>query len=153
MKIRRLFFLFLSILSVQLAFAECFYKVKAEYLMGQVMRGTRIDPLIERPVMGAEVAVEFQPEASRQWMMDYNRASWGVAAAYLNLGNNEKLGNAFALYPYMNIPLVRTPHFILGLKPGVGISFVDRYYANTSDNRTLGIQNAADPQNIANSRC
>ena len=115
MKIKHLFLLLFSVAGVQLALADCFYKVKAEYLMGQIMRGTRIDPLIERPVMGAELALEFQPEASRQWMMDYNRASLGVAAAYLNLGNNEKLGNAFALYPYMNIPLVRTPHFILCL--------------------------------------
>lgn len=151
MKIKHLFLLLFSVAGVQLALADCFYKVKAEYLMGQIMRGTRIDPLIERPVMGAELALEFQPEASHQWMMDYNRASLGVAAAYLNLGNNEKLGNAFALYPYLNIPLVRTPHFILSLKPGAGISLVDRYYANTSDNRTLGIQNAADSQNIANS--
>ena len=115
------------------------------------MQGSRIDPLIDKPVMGAEVAAEFMPTLRMPWAISYNGASVGVAATYLNLGNNAKLGNAVALYPYLNVPLVTTRHFILSLKPGVGISFVNKRYANTSENGALGISNPDNPQQIANS--
>ena len=126
-------------------------KWKVEYLVGTLMQGSRIDPLIDKPVMGAEVAAEFMLTLRMPWAISYNGASVGVAATYLNLGNNAKLGNAVALYPYLNVPLVNTRHFILSLKPGVGISFVNKRYANTSENGALGISNPDNPQQIANS--
>lgn len=126
-------------------------KWNAEYLVGSIMQGSRIDPLIDKPVMGAEVAAEFMPTLQMPWSVSYNGASVGVAAAYLNLGNNAKLGSAVALYSYLNIPLVNTRHFILSLKPGVGMSFVNKRYANTSENGVLGISNPDNPQQIANS--
>ena len=138
-------------LGIATAHATMPMKWKAEYVMGSIMQGSRIDPLIDRPVMGAELAVEFMPTQNMPWAMPYNAASVGVAVAYLNLGNNSKLGNAMAIYPYLHIPLVNTRYFIMGLKPGVGVSFVDRRYSNTSEGGTLGISNAEHPTEIANS--
>ena len=50
-------------------------KWKVEYLVGTIMQGSRIDPLIDKPVMGAEVAAEFMPTLRMPWAMSYNGAS------------------------------------------------------------------------------
>lgn len=126
-------------------------KWKADYLMGNIMKGSRIDPLINMPVMGAELSVEWMPTSQMTWSQPWNNASVGLATAYLNLGNNDKLGSAVAFYPYLHIPLVNTRHFILGLKPGVGIAFVNKRYSTTNESGTLGISNTEQPTQIANS--
>ena len=80
------------------------------------------------PVWGVDVNVDFAPnwKALQQW----NNATLGVGLSYWNMGH-EKLGHAIAPYIYMNIPLVKLPHFELGLRPGLGAAFMTKTYRNT----------------------
>lgn len=81
------------------------------------------------PAMGGEVAVAFHPEwsALRQW----NNSSAGVALSYWYMGDR-MLGHAIAPYAFLDIPLVRCPHFVLGLRPGIGCAFMTKTYRNTA---------------------
>jgi len=56
----------------------------------------------------------------------------GVGAVWLNLGNSQKFGNAFAIYPYISYPLIRTNLFKLSLKSGAGASYLTKTYYNTN---------------------
>lgn len=80
------------------------------------------------PIYGAEVRLSMAPEwkALEQW----NNASLGVALGYWNL-MHKQLGHAITPYIYMDIPLLRLPHFELGLRPGIGAAFVTKTYRNT----------------------
>lgn len=80
------------------------------------------------PVLGGEIAVSFRPSwrALREW----NDASVGVALSYWNMVY-PRLGQAVAPYVFMDVPLVRVPHFVLGIRPGFGASFLTRTYRNT----------------------
>ncbi len=99
---------------------------------GSIIRGSIADKWIgNRPVLGAEFAVEFLPTGKWESLQWYNNASIGLAFNYLNLTNDAMLGQAFAPYVYLNIPLVKTKYFIFGLRPGIGVSFVDKTYYNT----------------------
>lgn len=94
----------------------------------KTMQGLTLD----RPVVaGATFAVEFLPTGKLSSLQQWNNASIGVAATYLNLGQNQYLGSLYTLWSYLNIPLVNTPHFVFGLRPGVGVAFADRRYSNT----------------------
>ena len=44
---------------------------------------------------------------------------------------HKQLGHAITPYIYMDIPLLRLPHFELGLRPGIGAAFVTKTYRNT----------------------
>ncbi len=100
--------------------------------VGSMMHGSIIDPWLgNRPITGGEFAVEFLPTGKWESLQWYNNASVGLALNYLNLTNKDYLGHAIAPYAYLNIPLVNTKHFILGLRPGIGMSFVTKTYANT----------------------
>ncbi len=111
--------------------------ISASFLGGGVMPDGKVDKVVNdgvathawhAPVYGAELNIAFAPEwrALRQW----NGACVGAALGYWHMGH-EKLGHAITPYIYMDIPLVRIPHFELGLRPGVGVAFMTKTYRNT----------------------
>lgn len=107
-------------------------RVSGSYMAGSMMRGSLTDDWLgERPLMGGEVAVEFMPTGKWRCLQDWNNASVGVALDYINLSNDVGLGHAVAPYFFMKVPLVRTSHFVLGIRPGIGAGFATKTYYNT----------------------
>ena len=119
--------------------------VRTSVVGGSILRGSVIEPLIgNRPVLGAEVAVEFLPTGRWRCLTDYNNASVGVAVDYLNLTNDKMLGQAFAPYAYLNIPFVRRKHFLFGVRAGIGAAIVTKTYYNTADSHPLFMKSLRD---------
>ncbi len=115
-------------------------KYRVSGTVGSFMRGSIADKWFgARPILGGEIAVEFIPTGKWKSLQWYNNASIGLALNYLNLTNNKMLGQAIAPYAYLNIPLVNTKHFIFGLRPGIGVSFVDKTYNNTVPSESRGV--------------
>ena len=113
------------------------YSISASLMGGGVMPDGKVDKVVNAgvptnswhaPVYGAEVLVSFAPH----WraLQEWNGARVGGAFGYWNLGH-EQLGHAITPYIYMEIPLVRVPHFELGLRPGIGAAFMTKTYRNT----------------------
>jgi len=88
---------------------------------------------LSRPVLGGKLAMEMRPTSGRAFdaLADWNDASVGVGLDFLNLGNNEWLGNIIAPYTFVSVPIVRLPHFELGVRPGIGMAFSTKTYTNT----------------------
>lgn len=108
------------------------YKIKAEYMYGTILKHNKhLENLVKGPAMGGEVAVEFQTMGEKSWHQYLNFPVIGAGLVFMDYSNSEMLGQGVALYPYMNVPLVRTRYFNLNLKPGAGISFLNKRYSNT----------------------
>ena len=110
------------------------HSISASFLTGGIMPDGKVDKVVgtpkewHAPIYGAELRLSMAPEwkALEQW----NNASLGVALGYWNL-MHKQLGHAITPYIYMDIPLLRLPHFELGLRPGIGAAFVTKTYRNT----------------------
>ena len=98
---------------------------------GMIMPDGKVDKWIDRPVLGGQFAVEFLPTGRWHCLQQWNNASIGVGVSYLNLGNEAKLGSAFAAYGYMNQPFYNGTHFRIGARPSVGLAAVTKRYINT----------------------
>ncbi|MBR1515662.1 MAG: acyloxyacyl hydrolase [Paludibacteraceae bacterium] len=86
----------------------------------------------DRPVItGGTVAVEFLPTGRWKCMQQWNNASIGLAFSVFDLGQQRYLGQVFTPHAYLNVPLVRQSRVTFGLRPGLGVAFVNRTYANT----------------------
>ncbi len=130
---RKLFLIILSLILSTMLWGAIPMRYRLSANAGSMMSGSIADRWVgNRPILGAEFAVEFLPTGKWESLQWYNNASIGIAFNYLNLTNNQMLGQAFAPYVYLNIPLVNTKHFIFGLRPGIGVSFVDKTYYNTA---------------------
>lgn len=117
--------------------AEVHVRYRGSVSAGSFMKGSIADKWFYHegtshcPILGAEIAVEFMPTGQWESLQWWNNAQVGIAFDYLNLTNDRMLGQAFAPYVYLNVPLVRLEHFVLGLRPGIGASFVTKTYYNT----------------------
>lgn len=96
-----------------------------------MMEDGKVDQFIQRPVLGGSFAVEFLPTGRWKCLQQWNNASIGVGASYLNLGNDKMLGSAIAAYGYMNMPFYNGTHFRIGARPTVGLAAVTKTYKNT----------------------
>ena len=86
----------------------------------------------DRPVItGGTVALEFLPTGRWKCMQQWNNASIGVAFSVFDLGQQQYLGQVFAPHTYLSVPLLRRERVTFGLRPGLGLAFVNRTYANT----------------------
>ena len=88
-------------------------------------------------VPGGAFTVEFLPTGRWSSLQQWNNASIGVGARYLNLGNHAILGSAIAAYGYINMPFYNGTHFRIGARPTVGIAAVTKTYANTYKGENL----------------
>ena len=100
---------------------------KVDVMMGQ--KGHWI------PAAGGEFAVTFAPKW--QSLQEWNNARVGVALSYWKLncekfGSDDIMGHAIAPYAFAEIPLYKSKHFELGLRPGIGCSFITKTYFNTA---------------------
>ena len=87
---------------------------------------------LERPViLGGSFAIEFLPTGRLRSLQQWNNASIGVAFSAFDLGQQKFLGQVIAPHAYLNIPLVHHRRIVFGLRPGIGMAFVTKTYANT----------------------
>ena len=96
-----------------------------------MMPDGKVDQFVQRPVLGGSFAVEFLPTGRWHCLQQWNNASIGVGATYLNLGNEAFLGSAIAAYGYMNQPFYNGEHFRIGIRPTIGLAAVTKTYRNT----------------------
>lgn len=115
--------------------------------MGWIMPDGKVEEIAQSegkwvgPTWGVDVSATFYP--SWKAMQAWNGAGVGVGFSYWNL-THELLGQAFAPYAYMDIPLFKSKHFVLGLRPGIGAGFMTKTYLNTvaEENKFVSVVDA-----------
>jgi len=106
---------------------------------------------MDRPlVLGGTFAVEFLPQWKHTGLRQWNNTSVGIALTVLDLGQAQYLGQIIAPYAYLNVPFVKKPHFIFGIRPGLGIGFATKTYANTVPDEYRWKAYKVDGKQIAN---
>ena len=114
----------------------------ASLLGGGVMPDGKVDKVVgnksewHTPVYGIDIRASFSP--SWQSLQHWSNATVGVGLGYWNM-RHQQLGHAITPYIYMDIPLLRLPHFELGLRPGIGAAFMTKTYRNTVEDGHLFI--------------
>ncbi len=87
-----------------------------------------------RPILGAEFGVEWPTVGSKNYHHYYNIPTVGLGFTYLNLGNEAKLGSAFAIYPYADMPLLRTDPVDINFTAGFGLAGVTKWNKQSPSN-------------------
>ena len=132
--------------------AELSVDCRAMLRAGAIMPDGKVDVMVgdkgawTGPSLGADFSVTFYPQWQTldDWSISFRprtdrqghpvrhrRAGMGVGLSYWCFGQDPLLGHAIAPYLYLDIPLVSLPHFVLGLRPGIGLGFLTKTYRNT----------------------
>ncbi len=109
------------------------YSIKLQGIYGNIIpHDAHVKALVLNPVSGAELSLEFQSMNEKPWYQFNGFPTIGLGAVWLNLGNPAKLGNAYAIYPYISYSIIRTNFLKLNFKGGTGVSFLTKNYYNTN---------------------
>lgn len=121
------------------------YDIKLQYVHGTILKHTNhLQNLVQDPVMGAELAIEWQTLGEKDWHQHIWYPKVGLGLVALDLGNPSMLGGAYAIYPYLNFRLFQFGRFTANLKGGAGVSFLTKTFNNTAtDLNNLNSGNAA----------
>lgn len=124
---QKIFTLILTMFTVTAFAAEEFipYSIKAEAVEGYIYPHDKdvVSPIVKGPAIGGQIAFEWHTDGSRQWHLDFNRPTVGVALQVLDLSNPQKLGQMIAPYAYINIPMVRSRVVDFNFMAGAGFGF------------------------------
>lgn len=152
MKKRLSILLLLCSLSVFLWPAPLQIDYRAMVRAGGIMPDGKVDVMLGSkgewagPGIGADFSLTLYPgwQALDDWSIPFRertdrhgnpvinrKTGFGVALSYWCFGPEDLLGHAVAPYFFLDIPLVSLPHFVLGLRPGIGVGFLTKTYRNT----------------------
>lgn len=85
-----------------------------------------------------ELSLQKQTYGNKSWHSYLNYPTIGVTAFYSSLGNVDVIGNAYAVYPFINFPFNKSKVNTFGLRFGVGAGYITekfhpiKNYHNTS---------------------
>lgn len=142
--------LILTLLFLPLAHAMSaympYYDIKAKVLAGGILKHTKhLENTVKGPTLGLELAVEFLPQGKYSWEKYWNYPVIGVGVLGMDLGNNAVFGQAFAAYPYVLVPMVRSKYIQANFKVGVGLAVLTKtwYDCDTEHGVNAPTANAA----------
>jgi hypothetical protein len=69
-----------------------------------------------------------QTDGSETWHQDYKGPQTGIGFWYIDMGNRRELGDFFALYPFIGVPLAGDASNGLMLRMGVGLAYLTKTY-------------------------
>jgi len=124
---KKLILIFCIIFVAFSANAQYKYSVRAMGYGGKILPLSKnLEATAKGMVLGGEIAFEFQPTGKHQWEQFWNFPTIGIGFVGLDLGNPQILGQAFAVYPYLLVPVIDSRYFQLNYKIGTGMSFITK---------------------------
>ncbi|HNX86621.1 MAG TPA: acyloxyacyl hydrolase [Bacteroidales bacterium] len=86
-----------------------------------------------------EVNVQKITYGKHKWQRDFNYPGYGIVLYYCGLGNNPSLGQAFAIMPTINFPLIKTRTFSLGFRFSLGVGYLTKRFDRIDNYKNLAI--------------
>jgi hypothetical protein len=113
-------------------------------LEGRVYYGYTLDHHIEitpfkRHYAAYELSVQKATYGKTRWEYMYNYPLIGISFWYSDLGNTKPLGAAYAIFPYINFPLLGRKGFNLYFRLGVGLGYLTKKYDHYKNYENLAI--------------
>jgi hypothetical protein len=136
MIMKKIIFLFAVVALIGTAQAQTKknYLIKGEYLRGTILKhNEHLKNLVKGPSVGIELALEYRTAGEKDWHHFLNFPTVGFGLNYMNLSNPDTLGYSTSIYPYLNIPIVQTKYFMLNVKAGGGLAYVNKTFKDTYD--------------------
>jgi len=111
---------------------------------GRVNYGFLINHHLEMKIFNAhfpayEINIGKQTDGRERWQSKYNYPVIGVSLWYSHLGNSPLLGSAFALYPYISYPLIKTYKNQVNFRLGVGLSYITKPFDRLENYKYIAI--------------
>jgi hypothetical protein len=86
-----------------------------------------------------EINLQQETFGKHKWERAYGYPLIGISFWYSGLGGSPYLGSAYALFPFINFPLVRHKAFFFGFRFGLGIGYLTKKFDRINNYKNLAI--------------
>ena len=86
-----------------------------------------------------EISVIKDTYGRKYWERLHNYPIIGISAFYSPLGNNEAVGQAIAVYPFLTFPIIRNEKDFLGFRFGVGLGYLTKTFDPLENHKNIAI--------------
>ncbi len=86
-----------------------------------------------------EISLSQMTFGKYKWERDYNYPIIGMTFFYSGLGYNPSLGQALALMPFINFPLVKSKNFTFGFRFALGLGYLTERFDRLENYKNLAI--------------
>ncbi len=86
-----------------------------------------------------EFSIQKQTWGKHRWESEYAYPLVGVSVWYSALGGFEEIGSAFAVYPFINFPLVRGEEQSLNFRLGLGLGYLTNHFDRLDNYKNYAI--------------
>ena len=124
-----------------LASVQAQHGISAVYAPSKVLKH-RDNLLFNVPVLSNEfrLTYTYQTNGDNPWERFWKKPRIAINAIYVNFGDNEVLGSAFALVPELHFSLARYKELLLNMQFGTGVSYLTKPYdaIDNPNNNAIG---------------
>jgi hypothetical protein len=85
-------------------------------------------PLQEQHLYSAELSLFKTTSGAQEWERKFLFPEKGIHLAWIQPGSPEKLGSAFAIYPYLDFPLQKKSDCQFWLRYGMGLGYIQHIF-------------------------
>lgn len=89
-----------------------------------------------------EVNFNINTKGQKSWHQLYRYPTMGIAYVYTNLENEETMGTANAIMPYLRLPIIKTQHFEWNYRFAIGLGYLSRHFDRTNNIENIAIGSA-----------
>lgn len=119
--------------------------VSSRYLHGySIPHKNGLRHLVKENAFGGQLQLEWVTSGKKAWHRQYRRPRLGLSLIQLNLGNDEELGSAIGLYPYLHFPFVRNRYFKLNFQFGGGLAYLSKTFDRVENYKNVAISSHAN---------
>ena len=86
-----------------------------------------------------ELSVEKQTFGKKEWHQLYKYPQIGISLWHSQLANSPTLGNATAIFPYINFPLVKGKVLNFNFRFGTGLGYLSKCFDRTDNYKNIAI--------------
>lgn len=105
------------------------FSIKTQAFMGfYIDQSTNLENIHPACPTGFNLGIEFKSYQQQPWLQYHNNPTYGFGLSYIDFGAPDVMGHAIALYPYINLNVVRLKHFETKIKLATGLGVVSRHY-------------------------
>jgi hypothetical protein len=85
-----------------------------------------------------EFYLQYQVKGNKRWHQTHNNPQWGLSYLSGNTGSRVYIGNMYAAYAFLNLPLLRASRYTGSFRFGAGPGWVDKpYNVDTNPKNTI----------------
>lgn len=96
-------------------------------------------PLQEQHLISLSVTASLTTNSTKEWVHEFLHPEKGIKFSAINPGSPDKIGMAYALFPYLDFPLSEKKDWQWWIRCGLGLGYIEKIFEPTENFKNVAL--------------